>query len=273
MTTAQDVADHYDTLDTFYRDLWGEHLHHGYWSNPAASKQQAVEAMIDRVMSGLEIHAGDRVCDVGCGYGATLRYLSKQSRISGVGLSVSSKQIDFAHQQTQNADLEFRCENFLENSLPANSFDCAYAIESSEHMPDFEQFLLQMKRIVKPGKKIAIAAWLRNPGCGPLLSRFLNDKIVEEGRLVEMQRVDQFITRVAAHFRIVQFEDASALVAKTWWICVRNLVHALATDPVCRKFALAAYNKDRVFALAVPRIWLAYQTGAMRYGIIVAQKV
>ena len=25
------VADHYDELDDFYREIWGEHVHHGLW--------------------------------------------------------------------------------------------------------------------------------------------------------------------------------------------------------------------------------------------------
>jgi tocopherol O-methyltransferase len=29
--TAESVARHYDTLDRFYREIWGEHVHHGLW--------------------------------------------------------------------------------------------------------------------------------------------------------------------------------------------------------------------------------------------------
>ena len=30
--TREDVARHYDQLDRFYRELWGEHVHHGFWA-------------------------------------------------------------------------------------------------------------------------------------------------------------------------------------------------------------------------------------------------
>ena len=30
--SAAAVADHYDELDPFYREIWGEHVHHGYWA-------------------------------------------------------------------------------------------------------------------------------------------------------------------------------------------------------------------------------------------------
>ncbi len=43
------VATHYDELDSFYREIWGEHVHHGYWATGRESAGQAVEALVDRL--------------------------------------------------------------------------------------------------------------------------------------------------------------------------------------------------------------------------------
>lgn len=272
MTTTQDVADHYDSLDELYRQLWGEHLHHGYWSNPRFSTSQAVEALIARVTEGLGLAQGDRICDVGCGYGASLRHLARTKGITGVGLTVSKKQVEYAEKQDRPTGVSYLCQDFLNNDLPSESFDAMYAIESSEHMPSFDGFLAQIKRLLKPGKRMAIAVWLRDPGTNRLFDTVLNDKIVSEGRLVQMYPSDEFIRRVAKEFRIVHFEDASKYVTRTWWICTRNLIHAIATDQKCRDFLFSPANKDRIFALTVPRILAGYLTGAMRYGILWAEK-
>ena len=42
--SAADVAGHYDDLDTFYREIWGDHVHHGYWTTGRETPEQAVEA-------------------------------------------------------------------------------------------------------------------------------------------------------------------------------------------------------------------------------------
>lgn len=271
-TTTADVAAHYDSLDALYLQLWGEHLHHGLWINPHLTKQKAVEALIEKVVDRLGLSAGDRICDIGCGYGASLRHLAKTRSVRGVGLSVSIKQIEYAHRQPHFPNIEYLCQDFLKNDLPSESFDAAYSIESSEHMPDFESFLLEIKRLLKPGKRFSIAAWLRNPHTVKILGRHLNDKIVEEGRLVQMYPTDEFLNRVAKHFRIVQFDDVSPFVSKTWWISARNLVYSLIRDEETRKFLKSQSNKDRIFAVTVARILLAYKLGAMRYGILVAEK-
>jgi tocopherol O-methyltransferase len=44
-TTAA-VAAHYDELDGFYREIWGDHVHHGYWTTGRESAAEATEALI-----------------------------------------------------------------------------------------------------------------------------------------------------------------------------------------------------------------------------------
>src|SRR5215203_2887251 len=74
--TAADVAGHYDELDPFYREIWGDHVHHGYWVTGQETLQEAVEGLVDLVASRLALTPGERVCDVGCGYGATAELLT-----------------------------------------------------------------------------------------------------------------------------------------------------------------------------------------------------
>ena len=38
------VAAHYDELDPFYREIWGEHVHHGYWATRSTSASASPRA-------------------------------------------------------------------------------------------------------------------------------------------------------------------------------------------------------------------------------------
>ncbi|WP_253904344.1 hypothetical protein [Arthrobacter sp. Br18] len=74
---------------------------------------------------------------------------------------------------------------------------------------------------------------------------------------------------IAAGFAIDSYEDVSRRVARTWTICARRLVKALLVDRETRRLALGARNR---FVLSIPRLILAYRTGAMRYGIFTLSK-
>jgi len=73
----------------------------------------------------------------------------------------------------------------------------------------------------------------------------------------------------AAGFSCLDYRDASRAVRRTWEICARRLVGAFVGDANLRRSVLTARNRS--FARSLPRLILAYRTGAMRYGIFTLQ--
>ena len=65
--TPADVARHYDELDPFYRELWGEHVHHGYWTSRGETAAAATENLVTLVAERLALRPGALVGDIGCG--------------------------------------------------------------------------------------------------------------------------------------------------------------------------------------------------------------
>ncbi|HWZ73262.1 MAG TPA: class I SAM-dependent methyltransferase, partial [Casimicrobiaceae bacterium] len=90
--TSAAVAQHYDELDPFYRELWGDHVHHGLWITGLENRAQAVENLIGWVARRLELDPGQHVCDVGCGYGATAQWLAEHHGVRVTGLTISAVQ-------------------------------------------------------------------------------------------------------------------------------------------------------------------------------------
>ncbi|MCU1517612.1 MAG: SAM-dependent methyltransferase, partial [Pseudarthrobacter sp.] len=101
--------------------------------------------------------------------------------------------------------------------------------------------------------------------------RHLLEPICREGRLPSMGTREEYeAMAMAAGFEVAGYEDVSSRVARTWTICARLLVKALLVDRESRRLALGARN--RIFVLSIPRLILAYRTGAMRYGIFTLSK-
>jgi hypothetical protein len=59
--TSAAVAEHYDELDPFYREIWGDHVHHGLWTTGRETPDQAVEALIRRLAGKLALEPGQKV--------------------------------------------------------------------------------------------------------------------------------------------------------------------------------------------------------------------
>src|SRR3954453_14603569 len=94
--TTGDVARHYDQLDRFYRGVWGEHVHHGYWKTGRETHAQALRAMVDLVIERANLKPGMSVLDIGCGHGETARILAKERAVEVTGVTLSEAQQRFA---------------------------------------------------------------------------------------------------------------------------------------------------------------------------------
>src|SRR4051812_41663225 len=98
--SSSDVARHYDQLDRFYREIWGEHVHHGLWRTGRESSAEATRALVDAIIVKAALQPAMKVLDVGCGYGATSRILAKELGAQLTGLTVSPAQHAYAVQAT-----------------------------------------------------------------------------------------------------------------------------------------------------------------------------
>ena len=262
---ARSVADHYDELDPFYREVWGEHVHHGLWRSGRETRAEAVEALSLAVAGRLGIAAGARLVDIGCGYGATARLFARRCDATVTGFTVARAQADHADPAGGVTILH---RDWLANGLPATGFDGAYAIESSEHMADKPRFFAEAWRVLRPGGRLVVCAWLASERPRPWEVRHLLEPICREGRLPSMGSETEYRAMAeAAGFATSGFEDVSRHVRRTWRIIIADVTRRLATSRRYRAFLRDARAHNRIFVATLPRLALAYRTGAMRYGI------
>lgn len=271
---AADVAGHYDELDAVYRGIWGEHVHHGYWRNGRESPTEAVEALTALVAERLAQRAGVRLCDIGCGYGAGAEYMADYFGAEVTGLTLSEAQVRVGQARRPEAgSVHILRRDWMENRLPDAAFDGAYAIESSEHMADKGRFFAEAARVLRPGGRLVVCAWLARSDPGAFEVRHLLEPICREGRLPGMgNREDYEALAAAAGLELLSFEDIGRQVRRTWAICARRLAWKLLSEARYRRMVLGRDLQNRSFLLSVPRLMLALRTGAMRYGVFVWRK-
>lgn len=273
--TPGSVARHYDDLDPFYRELWGEHLHHGLFDpGGPGDPQEAAARLVALVAERAGIRAGSRVCDVGCGYGATARLLAEAFGARVMGITLSRAQWEHACAPERRVEgVEIRLGDWLSGELPEEHFDAVVAIECFSHMPDPPGFFRQVFRVLRPGGRWVVCAWLSGDAPGPGVRRYLLEPICREGRLAGLHTAAEIRSlALEAGLHPISSEDLTRRVARTWSISVRRVAGGLLRRRDYRRFLLTSRVEDRAFALTVFRIRAAYALGGMRYGLFAGRR-
>jgi tocopherol O-methyltransferase len=135
-------------------------------------------------------------------------------------------------------------------------------------MKDKRKFCAEIHRVLGPGGRFAITAWLSRENPGKLESLCLLRPICDEGRLPGLSSESEYRSFLRdAGFQNIFFEDLTRRVSRTWSACLRRFTAGIITDRTLLRRLLDRSFTNRIFALTVCRLWIAYHTGSMRYGI------
>jgi tocopherol O-methyltransferase len=158
------IAGFYDRSSLLWEQVWGEHMHHGYYI-PAnrTDHQQAQIDLIDQVLLWANVTHATKMVDVGCGIGGSSRHIARKFNCTADGITLSPYQANRGHELAIEQNIQSKC-NFqvadaLQMPFPNNTFDLVWSLESGEHMPNKKQFVSELFRVAQPGGKIIIVTW------------------------------------------------------------------------------------------------------------------
>lgn len=152
---AQTVNDFYDIATDVTQSAWSQSLHFAPLKN-GESLEQAIARHQDLMIEKLRLDQSKYVADIGCGIGGPMRRVANHSGAKVLLINNHQRQLDRAKKLNKEANVEHLAEylhcSFLDmHTIEENTFDAAYAIESTMHASDKILAFEQIQRILKPG--------------------------------------------------------------------------------------------------------------------------
>jgi len=160
--TSQQVGAYYDQLAQYFLLTWGDNIHAGYWlpDAPNASLAVAQDNLTDILISQTPVGPGQKVLDVGCGFGEPGMRLAEKTGCDVVGITISQVQMEEANCRAKQRGLEqravYHCMDAMSLPFEAESFDAVWAFECLFHMPDRAEVLRQITRVLRPGGRLVL---------------------------------------------------------------------------------------------------------------------
>jgi cyclopropane-fatty-acyl-phospholipid synthase len=102
----------------------------GYWKE-ATSLDEAQENKLDLVCRKIGLKPGQKVLDIGCGWGSFMKYAAENYGVSVVGVTVSEEQVELGRTLCEGLPVEFRLQDYRDVS---EQFDHVVSIGMFEHV-------------------------------------------------------------------------------------------------------------------------------------------
>jgi len=191
------IKSHYDVDPNFFL-LWLDRslraYSHGFFENDDETLEAGMERKFRYAFDACGIKPGQRVLDIGGGWGSFLQFAGEQ------GVHVTSITISDESERTMRELIQrrgFACEVVKEHFLeyrPAKSepFDAIVNLGVTEHLPDYRRTLAQYERFLKPGRRVYLDAY---SGARHGMPSFIS-KWVFQGNTSPLN-LEQYLTEVA----------------------------------------------------------------------------
>ncbi|KAJ9553667.1 hypothetical protein OSB04_017712 [Centaurea solstitialis] len=143
------IAEFYDESSGIWENIWGEHMHHGFYDTNAvvelSDHRSAQIRMVEEALRFASVSDDPEkkprsIVDVGCGIGGSSRYLARKYGAECNGITLSPVQAEraqaLAAAQGLADKVSFQVADALNQPFPDGKFDLVWSMESGEHMPD-----------------------------------------------------------------------------------------------------------------------------------------
>ena len=177
------VTYHYDVSNEFFRLLLGESMTYScaFFSDDADSLEQAQRTKLELVCTKLALRAGERVLDIGCGWGSFALHAASEHGVNVCGITLSEPQAALARERAARAGLADRVEIRVADyrDLVGEQFDAIASIGMVEHVgsANLDAYSRLIARELRPGGRLLNhgIARLRHgePEAGPFSERFV----------------------------------------------------------------------------------------------------
>ena len=203
-TTARDrnaVSYHYDAGNAFFQLFLDPSMTYScaYFKGGAQTLEEAQEAKLGLVCTKLALQAGERVLDVGCGWGSFAIHAATHYGVSVLGVTLSEEQVKLGRERVREAGLEDRVTLRLADYRellprpPREQFDAISSIGMVEHVGEerIDLYMRTLHGLLRPGGR------LLNHGIAKLMDFDTRDEGAFSERFVFPDGVPLPLSRVA----------------------------------------------------------------------------
>ncbi|MFI9544908.1 class I SAM-dependent methyltransferase [Streptomyces sp. NPDC052016] len=255
------ISHHYDVGNDFYAIVLGPSMVYScaYWESPGSTLEQAQEDKLELVCRKLALTSGQRLLDVGCGWGSMAIHAAREHGVSVVGITLSQEQAAYARKCVADAGLTDRVDIRVQDyrDVTDGPYDAISSIGMAEHVgaERYLEYASHLHGLLKPGGRLLNHQIARRPQRDETeyhVDEFIDAYVFPDGELAPLGTTVTQLERAGFEVRDVEsIPEHYALTLRRW-------VTRLEAD-WARAVDLTSPGRARVWRLYMAASALAFE--------------
>ncbi len=221
----QAVGFHYDLSNEFFAQFLDPRMVYtsSYYEQADDTLSESQEQKLDYVCRKLRLRPGERLLDVGCGWGGLITFAAEHYGVEALGVTLSRAQVEFTQQEIDRRGLgdhcrvEYRDYRDIQTREP---FDKIATVEVLEHAADFMMavYFKKMMTLLRPGGALFVQA-ITLTGPKPIAKwrKFIRRYIFPDGKLRPVSAIQREAENAGFEVRDVEsLREHYAMTLKSW---------------------------------------------------------
>ncbi|MET7774475.1 class I SAM-dependent methyltransferase [Streptomyces mirabilis] len=254
------ISHHYDVGNDFYEIVLGPSMVYScaYWED-GGTLEDAQRDKLELIAQKLDLRPGQRLLDVGCGWGSMAIHAAREHGVSVVGVTLSHEQAAYARKRVADEGLTDRVEIRVQDyrDVADGPYDAISSIGMAEHVgaERYLEYAEVLYRLLKPGGRLLnhqIARPPRRDESAYDVDEFIDAYVFPDGELAPIGTTVTQLERAGFEVRDVEsIREHYALTLRRW---VTNLEAQWA-----RAVALTGPGRARVWRLYMAASAVAFE--------------
>jgi len=217
------VRHHYEVSNEFYRLLLGPTMTYScaYFESPQDTLEHAQERKHELICRKLQLVPGERLLDIGCGWGSLLLHAASRHGARGVGVTLSESQAGLARRRARDQGLsdlvEIRVADYRE--IADGPFDKVASVGMYEHvgLAELGNYASTAADLLRPGGLFLNHGIARLASEQPGPDTFINRYIFPDGELHAVTEIESAMQRAGLEVRDVEsLREHYPLTLRRW---------------------------------------------------------
>ncbi|WP_086840169.1 class I SAM-dependent methyltransferase [Streptomyces coeruleofuscus] len=225
-TDRRAISHHYDVGNDFYEIVLGPSMVYScaYWPSPESTLEQAQHDKLELVCRKLGLGSGQRLLDVGCGWGSMAVHAAREHGVSVVGITLSQEQAAYARKRVADEGLtdkvEIRVQDYRD--VRDGPYDAISSIGMAEHVgaERYLDYATDLHGLLKPGGRLLNHQIARRPQRDETaydVDAFIDSYVFPDGELQPIGVTVAQLERAGFEVRDVEsIREHYALTLRRW---------------------------------------------------------